>query len=90
MLCPAQTARAAGLEAARVDLGAAVAASAAVAATAMAEVAEVGAQVMVVAEVVEIKEGRHNPAEMAVTVEVLLVELDQKAELVEPINQVQI
>ena len=44
----------------------------------------------VVAEVVEIKEGNHNPAEMAVTVEVLLVELDQKVELVEPINQVQI
>ena len=44
----------------------------------------------VVVVVVEIKEGSHNPAEMAVMVEVLLVELDQKVELVEPINQVQI
>ena len=44
----------------------------------------------VVVVVVEIKEGSHNPAEMVVTAEVLLVELDLKVELVEPINQVQI
>ena len=40
--------------------------------------------------VVEIKEGSHNPAEMVVTAEVLLVELDLKVEMVEPINQLQI
>ena len=45
---------------------------------------------LVAVVVAQIKEESHNRVEMAVTVEVLLVVLDHKEVLVEPINQIQI